>query len=285
MSTPPLTTINYLNLGGYVLNVFVTFFSGPIFGIPGPGSLSDEFQVIITPAGFIFAIWGVIFTAQLIFTIVQMLPQYRSSEVVVQGVKYLYFYTCIAQSLWVFAFGLEYFFLSTIIMACILVPLYYIVLNQTKINVSAGEYWLFKFPFEIHCGWIFAAFVLNVNVTFIAWGAGAQLQFWLALFSLAFLIFIAIYALFNLPDDGSRPIYTIPSVLTWATFGIAIELINPSPSIESTFSNAVIKTFQILAGCLSASLLVGTVTLVIYKARNDNAGGATPVNEATPLVA
>ena len=34
-----------------------------------------------------------------------------------------------------------------------------------------GQYWLFKFPFELHCGWIIAASFVNFSVLFVAYGA------------------------------------------------------------------------------------------------------------------
>ena len=144
-----LNTVNYLNLVGYIINVLVTFFASPLLGFPDNGTISAQFQTIITPTGFTFAIWGIIFLSQLIFTIVQMLPQYRSTAIVQDGVKYLYFYACIAQSAWTFAFGYFFFLLSTVFMFLILASLYGIVMQQTKIEASIGEFWLFKFPVRV----------------------------------------------------------------------------------------------------------------------------------------
>eukprot|EP00979_Chaetoceros_neogracilis_P016141 scaffold7120_cov255-Chaetoceros_neogracile.AAC.5 len=35
------------------------------------------------------------------------------------------------------------------------------------------DFWLFKFPFSLHCGWIAAAFAVNVTNIFV-YAAGAQ---------------------------------------------------------------------------------------------------------------
>ena len=146
---PALNNINYLNLVGYIINVLVTFFASPVFNLPDNGTISEKYQTIITPTGFSFAIWGIIFLSQLIFTIVQMLPQYRATEIVQEGVSTMYFHTCIAQGVWTLVFGLEMFWLSTVVMFLILASLYKIVLQQTEINVTIGFFWLFKFPVRL----------------------------------------------------------------------------------------------------------------------------------------
>ena len=142
-----LNAINCLNLVGFILNVSVTAFASQIFNFSDNATISAQYQTIITPSGFTFAIWGIIFLSQLIFTIAQMLPQYRSLPIVQDGVHYLYVYACLAQSAWTFLFGYEIFWLSVIIMFSILVPLYRIVMQQQQgMEGSLKEYWLFKFP-------------------------------------------------------------------------------------------------------------------------------------------
>uniref|UniRef100_A0A7S3PWZ6 Uncharacterized protein n=1 Tax=Chaetoceros debilis TaxID=122233 RepID=A0A7S3PWZ6_9STRA len=211
-----LNYLNALNLIGYVVNVFFTFFSTLIFDIKGPGELSDKYQTIITPTGFIFSIWGVIFIFQGIFTVVQMLKDFRAVDLVQShsaGVSYWYFITCIAQSAWTILFGKEMILQSTIAMLIILYSLVQIVQNQSsQTNKSAKEFWLLTFPFQIHCGWIFCATMLNINVMAISMGAGGFFQTILALISLGFLGVQAYVSLV-----GLEAVLTIPSVFAWAT--------------------------------------------------------------------
>jgi benzodiazapine receptor len=275
-----LNNVNYLNLFGFIINVLVTFFATPILNIPDNGTLSAKYQTIITPAGFIFAIWGVIFLSQLIFTIVQMLPKYNSIEIVQEGVKSLYFYACIAQSAWTIAFGYEVIWLSVICMFLILASLYGIVVQQTKYDVGIQDFWLFKFPFQIHCAWIFAAFVLNVNLTFVAWGAGSNLQYWNAIISLIILSCLTIYILIKL-----ERFYTIPIVFVWTTFGIAKELNNPNELIINTFSDAQIEVIQFLSSKISLLVLVGTIGIAIQRSYCTSHPEDSSVNASTSLLA
>lgn len=252
---------NYLNLIGYIINVFFTFFGEPIFDLKGPEELSDKYQTLITPTGFIFSIWLVIFIFQGIFAIIQMLEKYRSLPVVQEGVSKWYFVACIAQSLWTLFFGIEQIFASTVVMLIILYSLVTIVLNQRPIDVDTGVYWLTKFPFDIHCAWICAASVLNINVWFISMGGGAILQQILAYLGLIFFIVVAYVSLFE--DNMSMPNYTFPSVFAWTTFGNFFELMNPNNLITSTFSSASIMAVFIIAIIVCAALLISITTSAI----------------------
>ena len=74
--------------------------------------------------------------------------------------------------------------------------------------------------------------------------------------------------------------------MVWTQFGITIELLNPNDLIVGTFSAGAIETFRILSACLSAILLVGTISYGVYyscfttKTYDDNV-----VNESSLLAA
>jgi hypothetical protein len=277
----PLNTNNYLNLFGYIVNAIVTFAASGIFGFPDNAELSEKYQTLVTPSGITFAIWGIIFLSQGIFAVVQMLPKYCSAILVQEGVSYWYFVACIFQSLWTFAFGYEVLWLSVIFMGGILVSLFQIFKNQSRIESDLAEFWLFKFPFSIHVGWIAAAFAVNVNVLVFAAGAPAKVQLTWAVLTLLYVITVAAYGLaFSSPFD-----FTLPLVLLWASIGIASELKNPKDTILYTFTldeisqvrNGVVFICVILA--LSVASLAGYRW---YKARKETstAAGADGYNRS-----
>merc|ERR1712176_902089 len=113
-----------------------------------------------------------------IYTVFQMIPNFRSSDFVQQdGASYWYFVACLFQSAWTFAFGYEIIWLSAVMMAGILVSLVNIVKNQNSVESNPNDvntdYWLYKFPFSIHCGWIAVAFAVNINVWLTAHGGAS----------------------------------------------------------------------------------------------------------------
>lgn len=111
-------------------------------------------------------------------------------------------------------------------MGCILLPLFTIVIRQyrivTKLHVNNGavkilDYWLLQFPFEIHFGWICAAFALNLNIVAVNLSAGAEAQVAVAAISLAALALAALTCL------GLRfPQFTLPWVVVWATVRLKV---------------------------------------------------------------
>mmetsp|Transcript_12123 Transcript_12123/g.22698 ORF Transcript_12123/g.22698 Transcript_12123/m.22698 type:complete len:284 (+) Transcript_12123:70-921(+) len=269
---PPLNNNNYLNLFGYIVNTLVTFAASGIFGFPDNAELSEKYQTLVTPSGITFAIWGIIFLFQAIFAILQMLPKYRHTDLVQEGVGYWYFVACTFQSLWTFAFGYEVLWLSVIFMGGILVSLFQIVKNQSKIESDLADFWLFKFPFSIHVGWIAAAFAVNFNVLIFAAGAPAKAQVTWAVLTLFYVILVATFSLASLsPFD-----FTIPLVLIWASIGIATELKNPKDSILYTFTLDQISKVRngVVSICVILALaVVSFAGYRLYKARKEPSTG------------
>lgn len=233
--------LNYLNTAAYILNAAVTYLVGTygVFGANTQNDLSEKYQTLVTPAGFAFSIWGIIFISQLIFVVVQLLGNFRSKDVVVKGVGYNYVGACIAQAAWVIAFNFEIIWLSFLLMLTILYFLIKICVNQYGEELTIRDFWLLKFPFLIHCGWISAASFVNLNVVLVKYSASAHLQYYAALFSLVFVFHIAVIILLL-----SRPQFVIPSVLSWALFGIYSELKDPKDLIKTTFQHSTLSFVQ-----------------------------------------
>jgi len=252
---------NYLNIIGFVINAFVTFGATPILRIPGNQELSLKYQTIITPDGLTFAIWGIIFLSEGIFAILQMLPSFRSLKIVQDGIGYWYFAACLSQSAWVLAFGYEILTLSLLFMGLILISLFRIITIQDNISSSGiKEYWGFRFPFQIHCAWIFAAFALSINVIVVSRNDSEMLQAAFGALSLLAFIMIAVYSAYGFKGGSS---YTIPAVFAWALFGIFRELHNPSENLEKIFSANVISVFMISSAILCIVMLCIIIFLVI----------------------
>lgn len=185
----------------------------------------------------------------------------------------MFYSACMFQCAWTFAFGYEVLWLSVIFMAGIFASLVMIVVFQSKIDSEPEkrvlDFWLFKFPFSVHCGWIAAAFAVNLNAFVFATEAGAGAQTWWAYLTLAYAILVAAFALLYL----SPPDFTIPSVLVWATIGIVNELNEVKPEIEETFGVGVVATFRSFT--LSICIILGLVTtgygvLRVYKDKKSN---------------
>jgi len=235
----------------------VVFGADKIGGLPDNATLSDKYQTLITPAPYAFAIWGIIFTSELVFVIAQALPAYRSHPIVIKAVSYNFALASLAQCLWTIAFGIEYLLLSLIFMIGIFLPLLRILFKTASTHefpaVNKKEYWLLKFPFEIHGAWILAATCLNVNVLFVGAGASAKVQTVVGWTCLGLLFAIGVYACIK--KRTYNRVWTIPCVVAWASFAISRELTNPRELIVKTFEESTIKHTKIASIVVAVALL------------------------------
>lgn len=253
-----LQKLNYLNVVAYLLNVLVTYGVGVSGRFPTNNELSIKYQTLVTPAGFAFSIWGIIFTSELVWTVAQLLPRYRSKDIVLQGVGFNYVYACLAQISWTLCFTTEYIFLSLISMVSILVPLVLILTKTSRVSVgSTGEYWLLKFPFEIHAAWIMAATLVNTNVLVVAYHASSSNQIVAAWFSLFLLASAALYY-----TSGKK--WVVPCVLAWASNGIRSELSAPKDSIAGAFPAETIESVRNASGVLAIVILLVALASAAY---------------------
>lgn len=242
--------------------MIVTFGAGTLNLLPGTtsiGEMSDKYQTIVSPSGSAFSIWGVIFIAQGIFAIGQMLPKYRSSKAVQDGLKYWYFLVCIDQALWTLLFGYEQINLSLICIASIWILLVIANISQynCKLERTQIEFWMLRFPFMIHCGWLTAATALNLNVVVVNSNASASVQLTSGIISLAVLHAIAMIYLWFI----KYPNYVIPCVLIWANFWIGMELRVPMDQITNLFGAVIIN------GVKNAAFGVAVIVLIQVLAR------------------
>jgi len=267
-----LNIYNYLNFIGYLINFFITFGVGTLGLTPGSqeiGDLSDKYQTIVSPNGTAFSIWGIIFTAQAVFAIGQLFPKFRSKTAVQDGLKYWYFLVCIAQALWTFFFSYELITLSLPAIALVLIFLLCGITSQyySELERTHSEFWMLRFPFMVHCGWLTAATALNTNVVIVNEAASESVQLTSGIISLAVLHAIAVVGLW-IPK---YPNYVIPSVLVWANFWIGKELQEPMDAIVIFFGEVIVNAIKNAAFGVSVIILIQILAragIDVYSRRN-----------------
>lgn len=274
---------NILNLFFFVFNIVFTYGVGTVgwFGNGTNGELSEKYQTIITPSSKAFTIWAVIFVFQAIFTIAQFFKRFRAHPMVQSGVSYWYCAACIAQVGWTFSFSYEIIPLSLACMLLILFALYGLLYSQyyTESDGTLLEFWLLRFPFAIHAGWITAASALNVSVVAVSQSAEAAIQLAIGIVSLAVLHAVSVWVLFNLKKG---PNYTIACVLSWANGWIYAELQDPKGLIVETFSsdsiNGVAYAAVSVAFIILTQIVIRVVMGAVQKCRGGKKGGGDDAN-------
>jgi len=209
-----------------ILNILFTLITLTVNGLAnalplngkGTGEISDQFPIYFVPAGYVFAIWAVIFLALLVFTVFQALGAQRDNQTL-RRITPWYWLASVANSVWLFLWHYEIFSLTLVAMVALLVSLFAIYLELKKSALSTAEVYLVKLPFSIYLGWISVATIANVSqvLYFFGWGGwGISGPSWAAIMIgvatiLGFLILMA-----------ERDI-AFCLVLIWAFVGIALK--------------------------------------------------------------
>ena len=129
--------------------------------------VSSGFQSYFIPAGYVFAIWGVIYLGLAAFAIYQALPAGRHNPRLrrVHGWVVL---TNLANTAWLFLWHYERFPWTLLPMGVLLASLIAIYLELkaggARPPASRWERWVVDAPFSLYLGWITVAAIANASV-------------------------------------------------------------------------------------------------------------------------
>lgn len=204
-------------LGALVINVLANAL--PLNG-KNTGVISDQFQVYFVPAGYVFAIWLVIYIGWLAFAIYQALPTQRANARL-QRIGWLFALASLANAAWLFAWHYELFPLSAAIMLTLLGSLIaiYLRLDIGRARVSAIEKWMVDVPFSVYLGWVSVATIANITSLLDYWrwdGFGIAPQLW-AVIMLVVATILAVAMVLTRGDVA----YLL--VFVWSFAGIAVK--------------------------------------------------------------
>lgn len=181
-------------------------------------SISDQFKVFFVPAGYVFAIWGVIYIGWIAFAIYQGRSAQRENPRL-RRIGYWFAISCAANALWLFLWHYGQFVLTIIVMLTLLLSLIviYLRLDIGRQAVSRTEKWCVNIPISVYLGWISVATIANVTdvLDYLKWtGWGIAPETWTIIMLVAGLILAAAMS-FTRGDIGYQ------LVLVWAFIGIA----------------------------------------------------------------
>jgi benzodiazapine receptor len=248
-------TNDILRQGAVVLATIVTLVVNYLAnGLPLNGqttaSISDRFQVFFVPAGYVFAIWGVIYLGLVAYTVFQALPAQRENPAL-RRTGWLYVLSAVLNSAWLFAWHYNLFPLSLLLMVGLLVTLIaiYLLLGIGRAEVPAAERWLVHLPFSIYMGWITVATIANAtdvlyDLGWDGWGIGGE-TWAVVLLVVATLITAAVLA--------TRRDLAYAAVIVWAFVGIAVKQ-SGSPVVATA---AVVTAGMVAVMALGSLFLPG----------------------------
>lgn len=182
--------------------------------------ISARYDTLLTPAGYAFGIWGLVYIGLIIFTVYQMLDLFGKNIKTDFVLKIGWWFTLanLANGAWVYAFTNDQIAVSVILMLVIFFSLLKIVLNinmerwDAPVPVIAFIWW----PVSLYFGWINVALMVNVAAYFksIGWQGGPLTeQLWaIVLLLLASLIFISMVWTRNMREYANVGVWGIVAI-------------------------------------------------------------------------
>lgn len=135
----------------------------PINGVT-TGAVSDSYPIWFVPAGYTFAIWGLIYLALLAFAVAQaLLPE---ADAVVGPARWAFVASCFANGAWIFAWHHLQLGLSVLLMLALLGSLIVLYRQLHRTPPSALRplaRWTLVAPIRLYLGWICVATIPNVS--------------------------------------------------------------------------------------------------------------------------
>ncbi|MBC8034374.1 MAG: tryptophan-rich sensory protein [Chitinophagaceae bacterium] len=220
--------LRWITLAAILLNIVL---GGVLNATAAPGrSIADItylYNSLFVPAGYAFAIWGVIYLAHLLYGIVQLLPAQRVKD----GYDRLNGGMIVINLLgltWQVVFRSNKIGISVLIIAIMLITGVVLFIRSIKAAQTAGYNKWIVVPFSLFLGWISVATIANFSTWLLAlgWHGGSiGEETWTIVF-LAIALLLAAYISIRFTDV----IY--PLVITWSTYALwfALRPNHPAPA-------------------------------------------------------
>ena len=243
--------LRYANIIFFVLTVIVNGIAGSttLIGGQDTAAVSDKYPTLITPAGYVFAIWGIIYALLGVFVIYQALPKQRDSGFI-EKIGWLFVLSSIINMAWLVVWQYEFLIVSVALIIAYLLSLIgiYLRLNIGKGKTGIKEKLAVHVPFSVYLGWLSIATIANISIYLVSvgWdGFGIATETWAVLI-------IAVALVLTMLMLGIRKDLAYALVVIWALVGISVNQTNATV-VLATQVGAVIAAIATLA---VAALLV-----------------------------
>jgi benzodiazapine receptor len=249
LSSKKAVLLQSLNIFAFILTIVVNGLANSA-GLNGrtTAEISDLYPTAVTPAGYVFSIWGVIYVLLLIFVVFQALPSQRGKPFL-QSISFFFVLSSVLNVSWLFLWHYDQIVLSVALMFALLATLIaiYLRLNIGKSTVSWKEKACVHLPFSVYLGWITVASIANVAAALVSvnWdGFGLANDTWGVLV-------IAVALLITLTVVATRRDAAFGLVLIWALAGIAAK--------QSAYQNIVVT-----AEASAIIIAIALVTVILF---------------------
>lgn len=125
-----------------------------------PAAISDKYSTVLTPAGYAFSIWTLIYVGQIAFTVYQLLPRNLARF---RSVRLMYLVSCLLNCAWIYFWHHDQIAVCLALILALLGTLTFIIWRFSVEPAAEGALFT-KIPFGIYAGWVTAASLVNFVV-------------------------------------------------------------------------------------------------------------------------
>lgn len=197
-------------------NIFLNYYSNAFpFNGQDMGDVSAKYPTLLTPAGYAFSIWGLIFLSLSIYAVWQLLPAQRTVGLPDAVARPLTL-ASLATASWVVLFAYELIIPSVVTMLVILGALIVVYGRARRRTIDRKAPSWASLPFGLYLGWISVASTINliIGLRQLGWQTGENVTVLLTLVLLAVVVVLALLLSRRFQEE------TIALVVAWALVAI-----------------------------------------------------------------
>lgn len=240
-----------------MLNSFTLIFALAMNYLAGTGAIGGQsvgdvsamYENLFTPAGYAFAIWGIIYLLLIAFTAFQWynwLKKQPDHELTKTG--YWFALSNIANGLWIYAWLNSFLGISILLMMVLLISLIVLTFQlrleiwDAPLRIIAFVWW----PISIYLGWITVATVANFSAFFVSigWNGGSlsETTWTIIMIMTATIIYLMLIFYRNMREAAI--------VGVWALVAIAVKQweLNTSVVYAAIIASAILFFYVVIHG-------------------------------------
>lgn len=133
------------------------------------GEISVQYDTLITPAGYAFSIWGLIYLLLTGFVVYQWYSYFKGDHNKSLEPTGIWFaMSNVLNGLWIFVWTEELLLLSVAVIFLLLISLLILGRRLHLSSNTSAPYFFVQLPIAVYLGWIIVASVVNASVWFYA---------------------------------------------------------------------------------------------------------------------
>lgn len=145
--------------------------AGLLFGVQ-TGAVSDAVPTLVTPAGWTFGIWSVIFAGLVVFAGWQVRTAARDTRY--DAVAGPFVAGNLLTGLWQIPWLLGWFGVAAVVLFALVACVAWLYVRLDRMSLRGAERWALGVPTALWLAWVSVAAALNVSVAGAAAGLGAS---------------------------------------------------------------------------------------------------------------